>query len=96
MQHKLNQDEDDKMHASVVVMETSSQEEEGQGEDEDFQRILEEALERQDRIIRTISDRELSIPSVENSQVIHLFRCNVHLGLQRSGNHRWKSVEHNI
>ncbi len=61
------------MHASVVVMETSSQEEEARVDDEDFQRVLEEALERQDRIVRTISDDELAITSVENSQVSHLF-----------------------
>ena len=54
------------MHASVVVMESSSQEE-AQGEDEEFQRLFDEAMERQDRIIRTLSDNELTLPSVENS-----------------------------
>ena len=56
------------MQASVVVMETSSQEE-AQGEDEEFQRLFDEAMERQDRIIRTLSDNEFTLPSAENSQV---------------------------
>lgn len=63
----MNLDEDERMHASVVVMESSSQEEAPGEEDEEFQRLFDEALERQDRIIRTLSDNEFSIPSVENS-----------------------------
>jgi len=82
------------MHASVVVMESSSQEE-AQGEDEEFQRLFDEAMERQDRIIRTLSDNEFTLPSVENSQVIS-YLCITLTGLQRAYCYCWKSIKHSF
>ena len=51
-------DEDDRLQASVVILETNSCEEEEE-QDEDYARVYDEALERQDRMLRTISDEGL-------------------------------------